>query len=555
MRLFAPLGLSAPARARLRRSRSEARTWHWYDTPIRDRASPLVADLVYTGFSRRGRPDDEPSMIDLRLCADFNRAAPPDQPPDALHYARMSAVCRGSYLRWLAGGRCHPAIHGDYVVLFLCGVERRVLCEPLDDFERRLLWRALRDLCECYGDRTGLRGLLDDLLGVLELARTGEWFDACAQHLRPGRPGAGRYGLTPVDRIRLGRLLASGAALPLEWALRIAERDPALPRAQRGANDPTTFASDFSREYLARFPDGLVLPYADTRYCLHYAPINPHFHGQRIELRAPDPVPDVLGADPAFRSQLLAHLAAVIAPAAPVNHSAHWRDVWPDLSRACRTGAPPRRLDHFPELQPLRDWLHTTLARRTAVCLTLAEVLDRFPRLSARQRYNRTRAETVSLVLACLGVGMCPDVHLDGVVVKPHQDIHLFTLHAAVAATPTPAYRRLSLLIRLSSQHRTTLSVVWFTHACAWQGVLDADERVRLSALSQWLRAHPSRQRLLRGLSASERHVANLWLDLDPTQQLDALQTLLDQVGSPDFTTRACTCLDTLRNNNEVHSA
>jgi hypothetical protein len=74
----------------------------------------------------------EPSCIDVTLPVEYpgeERKSPDD---GAASYAEMTPAQRGIYLLWLAGGRIQPPVHVCYPMIWLFGLERRVLSDRLD---------------------------------------------------------------------------------------------------------------------------------------------------------------------------------------------------------------------------------------------------------------------------------------------------------------------------------------------------------------------------------------------------------------------------------------
>jgi hypothetical protein len=83
-------------------------------------------------WSKRASSTPEPSCIDVSLPVEYpgeERELPSE---GAASYAEMSPAQRGVYLLWLAGGRIQVPIHACYPMLWLFGLERRVLSDRLD---------------------------------------------------------------------------------------------------------------------------------------------------------------------------------------------------------------------------------------------------------------------------------------------------------------------------------------------------------------------------------------------------------------------------------------
>ena len=74
----------------------------------------------------------EPCCIDVTLPVEFPEGESAFPSEGASSYAEMTPLQRGTYLLWLAGGRIQPPSNVSYPVLWLFGLERRVLADRLD---------------------------------------------------------------------------------------------------------------------------------------------------------------------------------------------------------------------------------------------------------------------------------------------------------------------------------------------------------------------------------------------------------------------------------------
>ena len=116
--------------------RADAGVWHESSqTPVVANI-PLNGGLVYVGerlYSRESGINDA-CLIQPSLPVEIPQTPAPydDLNP---HYAHMTPAQRGTWLRWLAGGRRDTNVDLSYVLLYFYGLERRLLIDgPAERF-------------------------------------------------------------------------------------------------------------------------------------------------------------------------------------------------------------------------------------------------------------------------------------------------------------------------------------------------------------------------------------------------------------------------------------
>jgi hypothetical protein len=121
----------------------------------------LPGGMIYVGpqlSSLRDVHHVDPALIDPGLPIDRTR---PDRTGVGMFrrfwpsYSHIPEPCRAAYLEWLADGRQDPHASIGYVLLFLYGIERRVLFDAEHSFQARREIRGLisevRRLLDLYG--------------------------------------------------------------------------------------------------------------------------------------------------------------------------------------------------------------------------------------------------------------------------------------------------------------------------------------------------------------------------------------------------------------------
>jgi hypothetical protein len=117
----------------------------------------------------------EPALIDPTLAVatrDPDRAG--EHLPSSPSYAELPPASRLAYLTWLDDGRRDPRIHVGYVLLYLAGLERRLLVDRPEDEERAALLDEVRRLRTIYAGDPAFDGpsrRLLDAAGLLDAAR------------------------------------------------------------------------------------------------------------------------------------------------------------------------------------------------------------------------------------------------------------------------------------------------------------------------------------------------------------------------------------------------
>ena len=242
--------------------------WYGPDETVTVDSYVLQDPMVYVSD---GSPNDyEGSCIDLRL--EVAAPAPSCAASPALYtfYAQLSPSQRGSYLRWLATGRVGRLDNVWYVLLFLSGLERRLLRERSD---AGLVRNEIVRLLETSASSDTLLMQLNGFL-VYSLAL------GCAGHADDSH-----FELL-FEKLRTNRsedLLVVATAwyckqrlpLPAAWALAIACRNPLVLNRAVPDEHAGRLRSLFKVRYAEQFGRGLILQVAKSYREIRYRPVNP----------------------------------------------------------------------------------------------------------------------------------------------------------------------------------------------------------------------------------------------------------------------------------------
>ncbi|MCL2009119.1 MAG: TerB N-terminal domain-containing protein [Synergistaceae bacterium] len=238
-----------------------------------------IGDLTVRGpvayWSDGPSSTPEPSCIDIRLPVEYPGGENEFPSEGAASYGEMTPLQRGVYLRWLAEGRIQPPPHACYPLVWLFGLERRVLSDRLD-------------MGICIGESFRLLPLLrwESLKqGMINFI---VWL-AAKMWLPEEELLAFSRSLPNVPRDILNMLLRpySDARLPLPSVVAFTVMRASPLAEEHGIIQPQPFlhsddlVSRFSVKYKSKCDGGLVLLKPKTSSFVAYAPTNPTLQGDK----------------------------------------------------------------------------------------------------------------------------------------------------------------------------------------------------------------------------------------------------------------------------------
>lgn len=202
-------------------------------------------------------------------------------------FADLRPVPRGTYLDWLASGRRNEAYDIGYIFLFFYGLERRILFDAQHDAEARkeipALIHELEALKSTYGPKNSS---FQRYCGQL-LSYTRRTFGYEEELSAPKyETGLENYRMSRSERVALGRVIASGDPIPVEWALAWIRSDPEAGLRTPGRRCQEEFDTLFRRRYEEWFEDGLYVEAKSSTLTVSYRPASAGIrdtHTQRIE--------------------------------------------------------------------------------------------------------------------------------------------------------------------------------------------------------------------------------------------------------------------------------
>lgn len=198
-------------------------------------------------------------------------------------YAHIPSECRGSYLKWLAGGRSEPDAYIGYVFLFFYGLERRMFVDGqkggISSTERSEIIQEVNRLLKIYGGNRSFRGYANNFLAM-------EWVLYQGSGPIPDYIDFNdRYCSEPFQVV-LAQYVVEGKAIPAEVALQWFTLHPEFSLRTPARRCVSEFRQLFTCWYNQAFGDGIVIKPNKTKLKLEYRAASPSL---RIDIKNQTP--------------------------------------------------------------------------------------------------------------------------------------------------------------------------------------------------------------------------------------------------------------------------
>lgn len=374
------------------------------------------AGAVYVGDGA------EPSALDPTLMV--NRQHPDwhgatvGRPP---RYADFTPEARAAYLIWLETGRRAPQAPSLWALLYLYGLERRILLDGEDD---PTLLSEIGQLDAVYGHDSDVHRLTT-ALHQNTLNQQPELTDTDA--------------IPDVLRIELGRRALTSTPVSAEWALAWAWFHPAIPRRTAATTAPEQFAQRWTQEFSAAYPEGLVVAPRRRRLTLEYVPANPSLPSP-LEITVPD-------ASDVFEAPGPEDVLRRITEQVESDLEAHvrWLHRHPGgETSAAALGTMPHSLVDTSEaastVQPLVAWAEERLGDEQRRTVSGREIVEQWSVARGRSGTETVDAMALARVLDQFGLGLEPDPRFGGTPVSVEAPAVLFRFERPPVTSPSPAY-------------------------------------------------------------------------------------------------------------------
>ncbi|WP_460198932.1 tellurite resistance TerB family protein [Xanthomonas campestris] len=458
---------------------------------IEIRGVKISGGLFYSGVKlATPRGGNEPSLVNgvLAVAPTGNYREPIGYQEN---YADLSATERRAYINWLASDRSDPECNYRYVMLFLYGIERRVLIDGADEPDSKQGWpaikAALRQLETAYGKiYSVIRFQINSLLDWMELDDIEEKL-----YTKPLPSFQRTHELPFYLRLALGQCSLDRVPIPARLALAWARLSPEIPLRTATTRCAEEFDQLFVERYRELFDAGLVLPKNRTKLKFSRQTFSPALYGTSLKPKTFGETPDVTALTAPIKklNEIVQQCTDELGPLSRlINKNPEARNTLDGLLHLPTSIWPsPRKA----ALQLLVDEV-----QGRAITLPLTQLADRFGNGGAS--LNREKIRDLARTLELAHIGMEPNV-LEGARAPGDADpVVLFALlPGQTHQTQSSAYQIALLTLQLAStvaQADGDFSAHEIEHLGreidAWSHLSPADHK-RLRAHLVWLSQAP----------------------------------------------------------------
>jgi hypothetical protein len=251
----------------------------------------LSAGMIYVGLgtahggmTAANGKGAEPALIDIALPVDDENPSEVFRwTPDVKGYFAVGARVKAHYLTWLAGGRQAPEVSTGCLMLFLFGLERRVLFDlnayPEVALELPVIYREVKRLYEQHASRhEAFAGYASEFMAYLRACmkprpEEGLNVDPEAYHT----PVVQSRVLPRELREALGWVAVNGDCVSAELAYAWLIQDPAFTHRSALMHCPQQYKRLFYQRYAEVFRDGLEPDGMYPKISVRYTPASPTF--------------------------------------------------------------------------------------------------------------------------------------------------------------------------------------------------------------------------------------------------------------------------------------
>lgn len=348
-------------------------------------------------------------------------------------YSSIPAVCRATYLDWLAGGRQDGSINPGYMFLFFYGLERRFLVDDASESEKRDILVEVRRLKELFGNNHSAQRYLGEFIDLASIIVDDADFK---------KPIYRNWGWElPLSlKVALGGAIANDMPIDADWLLSwfMCHNEKRLRTPATRCEDE--FMSLFRHKFAIRFPNELTVSKPRKHLEYSYRAASGEFGGNIPISANGKPILDISG----LRKPV--EIAQEIADEAmdELDKFSRYLGRNPDGRGSIEAQAllPAELWGLFPseELEELKDW-----AREQVAAGGLVPALDVISRLEGKtpEKLGKRNLTGAADALARIGFGMAPDPRFSLRGPKIDEPVVIFELGEPVEQLEdvSPAYR------------------------------------------------------------------------------------------------------------------
>ena len=417
-------------------------------------------------------------------------------------YASMSESGRSAYLNWLSRGASDPEAPLSFVLLYLTGIEYRVVYEK-DASELNQIFQEILRLRATYGHHASFLEQTDQLIDIfLVLKNVPDAYSFQPRH-RPRR--------TPriSTKLALGQAAYASAPLSADWVLYWILEDAETRLRQTTHRLFRELKALFRIRFQEQYPEGFIPPTTQLNLAFNYVSLNSIFEKQFTTIY-PDLTsnPDLLDPiRPIFEA-----CCAELEPYRLATESIEEQEIpLPVLALLPRElGAERIRQSSSTFISWLQDLLqHEGHTVTTLDTLTQQWVSYTRDSEDATSMITIDESKDLAAVLDCTGIGIEPDGRHSYQRIPQNGQIVLFETSEPLPGTLSDTYWRVLLLLRLVA------------------AVAHADKAIAHEEVNQLL-DHIRDSQTLTGVEMT-RLTARLYFMLKHPPSIDALKHELEQ--------------------------
>lgn len=357
-------------------------------------------------------------------------------------YSSIPAVCRATYLDWLADGRRDGTVNPGYMFLFFYGLERRFLLDDPSDFEKQEIISEVQRLKHLFAHNYSAQRYLGEFLGIASIATLGG--------ISPDDPGLkasileNRNWELPIAlKMVIGTLIANGEPVDAEWMYLWFICHPETRLRTSAKRCAEEFRQLFLLRYASEYPDGAKIRKPKRKLEFQYRAASGEFTGNFLPSTGQSgdkAIPDISD----LRSPVEG--AQIIADQAMDDLDKYSRLLGrnPEARGTIEAQAllPPELWNIFPSsgMEELKNWACEQVA--AGGLAPAIEVVSRL-RGEASCKFGKRDLESAADTLARLGFGIAPDPRFSLRGPRIDEPVVIFELDEAIEQLEdvSPAYR------------------------------------------------------------------------------------------------------------------
>jgi len=359
-----------------------------------------------------------------------------------LQYERISAKCRGAYLKWLANGRSEPKANIGYVFLFFYGLERCLFVDgqegKVSEKERVAIVTEVNRLLQIYGSNRSFRGYASNFLAM-------EWILFQSNQPVPDYLDFDDRYCSELFYVVLAKYVVAGKPIPAEVALQWMILHPEFNLRTPALRCEKEFREMFVRSYKQKFGDGLVVKPNKTLLKIEYQAASPSIQID-LKLKSSDlPHPFILTA-PLKKFSVLAEECTCKLESYSRFLGRKNSD---SKSLAAITLLPKELLNQVPMAEKFKN-------RLAQVCKAgpgQISVDDLYNNLDEKlpDKFGKKESETLAVFVENMGFGIVPDVRYHKM--KPNIDgkVVIFQHGHGADFQPSKEFHTVGTILRLAA--------------------------------------------------------------------------------------------------------